>query len=70
MQINIDAQTKASALSIPIEWAEAFYLLRDANRPKRIEKKPMVRCSLLLNGIIRRPARDIESYNCQRLGIA
>jgi len=39
VQINIDAQTKASALSIPIEWAEAFYLLRDANRPKRIEKK-------------------------------
>ena len=38
MQINIDAQIKASALNIPIEWAEAFYLLRDANRPKHIEK--------------------------------
>ena len=38
MQINIDIQLKASVLSIPIEWAEAFCLLRDANRLKRIEK--------------------------------
>ena len=38
MQINTDAQIKASALNIPIEWAEAFYLLRDVNRPKRIER--------------------------------